>query len=140
MKLPLRELAGHQIILIPARYRDKAIGVLRLRVRQRLELRPVAADDHRVKLVCKALAPVLIPLNQTDGVLAFEHILRKMSAELAAAHDNDLHNSSCFLSLFRTPGRAGRCVRLTWPGGLRSLSQSSMWEKTTLSPSARRVR
>ena len=80
LKLALRELGSHQVVLVLASHRDEAVRILCPCIFQRLNLCSIAADYLDIQLIRQPHAAKLILFNQTHIMLAVQHNRGQMIA------------------------------------------------------------
>ena len=87
------EHTAQQVQLVGAGDRDEHIGFLHARLRQRGDGRAIAEDAHHVVRLADVLYPRLVGIHHSHAVAFLTQLACQSRADLAAAHQNDLHRN-----------------------------------------------
>ena len=87
------QLARHQIVLVLASHRDKAIGLLYAGFHQHLQFGTVSADNLRIQLVRQIHSAHLIFFNYIYPKIPVQHIDRQGIAQLSPTDNYNIHPS-----------------------------------------------
>ena len=117
-ELPLRDLAGDEVVLIRAGHGHKGVAAGRVGAAQGIHIDGIAADDRDVQLVGQHPALRFHRFDDDDGMVVGQQALGQIPPHAPAAGNTNFHTKPRYYLkfIFLPPQRSRRGLTLPVPG------------------------